>query len=892
MQRTLLRLALAAILSMTTFGQEILTQWDFNFGGDATTTTGTTDPAVGTGIAVSIGGVSEAYATGSVNDPEPDDDSGWNLAGFPAQGESPRAAGAQFSAPTTGYESIVVKFDWRASNTGSGRLVALYTTDGSIWTEAATFTIDQGAWWFPDQAVDLTEIPAVNDNPNFAVRLVSDFADGSAYVAAKPGSNYGTTGTWRFDMVTVLGLPLGTGPTAPSILTQPQGQTVTEGDDVTLGVVVTGTPPLSYQWYFNDGAIDGETSGTLSLLDVATTQSGFYHVVVSNAQGEAISEAAELIVEAVQEPELTDISVLRALLDTENYLPTDTDTLFTVEGIVTTHTSLTGTPNALFYMQDDTAGIAVYWRGGANVFLPAAGDKLRVTAKLDSFNGLLELTPSASDATTEVTLLNGDNPLPEPTPLDFFSKYDPATMEALEGTYVIAANVNIDPSTPVFPASGTVDLIDEIWETFPMYVDARTDIGGQPAPLGATDVIGVLGQYNSGMAATEGYQIIPSRYADIVSVLKPPTIVFTNVLSNLVRPGDLPENDFTEHGLRPGETLTTTFFISDEEGRPISITSGLNVFRGGQPTSATWDFPTDPTGDTVGTFTWTPEEPGQFFEARLTADNGVAENVLSLRLYTPTEAEQQVVISEYFANPTSNADLPHYNPLLRDPPVAIDMTINDEYIELANLSDEPIDLLDWTMSDGVGLRHRFYTEVTLGAKSAVVLYGGPLNGYPPLLDVPAEPGSGETSFGLALNNAGDTITIRNAIGGIIARVIYPGGAVSSGGSMTRYPTINGGFRSQVDVSDLVVTPGRQYDGKLWSEPPTIPPADVGSIAAARNGDGSITLTWQAEAGQTYGVEAAAAVSGPFSAIANGLTTGEYTDTQTGDAVKFYRVGSP
>ncbi|MCB1125355.1 MAG: lamin tail domain-containing protein, partial [Verrucomicrobiae bacterium] len=363
----------------------------------------------------------------------------------------------------------------------------------------------------------------------------------------------------------------------------------------------------------------------------------------------------------------------------------------------------------------------------------------------------------------------------------------------------------------------------------------------------------------------------------------------SNVLSNLIRPGDLPENEFTEHGLRPGETLTTTFLISDEEGRPITI----NPITAGLPPTAHWDFPAGQTADIAGTFTWTPDasEAGNLFTATLTADNGVAQNVFTLTLYVPTVAEQQVVIAEYLANPTSNAELPFYNPLLRDPPVAIDMTINDEYLELVNLSEEAVELEGWTMSDGVQMRHQFYYPLTLAAKSAAILYGGPLNGYPPLLDVPFEPAS-ESTYGLALNNNGDTITIRNAIGGVVARVIYPADAVSSGGSMTRYPTINGGFRPQVAVSDLVVTPGRQYDGKLWSEPPTIPPADVGAISAARNPNGSITLTWEAEAGQTYSVETATAVNGPFTGIANGLTTGEYTDTDTGAAAKFYQVRSP
>lgn len=890
MKHLLLATLLAAAGSLPVVGQTVLAQWDFNAGNDADVTTGTTDPVLGTGTAQTVAGVTGAFATGSVGDPEPDNNSGWNLTSFPAQGENERVAGAEFTVSTTGYQDIVLKFDWRQSNTASRKLVVLYTVNGTSWYEITSFTSEQASWWTTENTVNFSSARLVNDNPLFAVRFVSDFGDSLQYEAANPGSTYSPNGTWRFDLVTFTGTPTGTGPAAPVIVTQPQNQTKFAGEDASFSVVATGTEPLSFQWYHNGSVMADATAATLDLTGVTLADAGTYQVVVTNDLGDASSQEATLTVEEIQRPELTEIATLRALVDPENFEPTDTTTLFSVEGIVTTHTSLTGPPSVLFYLQDATAGIAVFWRGGVNAFVPAAGDRLRVTARLDQYNGLLELIPNTGDPETEVVRLSAGNPLPEPIPLEFFWQNDPLIIEQYEGSYVVAENVLLDLTTPTFPASGNLWITNEFFEVFDLYVNAQTDIGGQPKPAGEVNVLGVLGQFDRQAPYTGGYEIIPSRFADIISEAKPPTVLFTNVLANLIRPGDAPQNTFTEHGLRPGETLTTTFFITDAEGRPVS----LEPVTAGLPPSARWDFPSGQTADIAGTFTWTPTpaEAGQLFEATLRAWNVAATNTVTLTLYCPTAAEQQVAITEYLANPTDNVDAPHYNPLKRNPPVDSEPWIKDEYIELANLSDQTLDLFDWTMADGVGIRHRFYAQLPLMAKSAIILYGGPLNGFPPILDVLTEPAS-EGSSGLALNNNGDTIIVRNQIGGIVARVVYSADQVSPDGSMTRFPTINGPFRPQTAVAALPVTPGQQYDGKLWSEPPTIPPAEIGLIAAARNLDGSITLTWQAEPGQTYSVEAAPSVTGPFTALSTGLTGGTYTDQSAATVdLRFYRVRSP
>jgi hypothetical protein len=85
---------------------------------------------------------------------------------------------------------------------------------------------------------------------------------------------------------------------APTITTQPSGQTVCSGTAVTLSVAATGTPAPSYQWQKNTVNIPGATSATLVLDPVATGDAGTYRCVVSNTCGTVNSSNATLTVNA------------------------------------------------------------------------------------------------------------------------------------------------------------------------------------------------------------------------------------------------------------------------------------------------------------------------------------------------------------------------------------------------------------------------------------------------------------------------------------------------------------------------------------------------------------------------------------------------------------------
>jgi hypothetical protein len=86
-------------------------------------------------------------------------------------------------------------------------------------------------------------------------------------------------------------------PAPPTITAQPTNQTASVGGAATFSVIVSGTPPLSYQWVFNEtNSIKGATNSSLSLFNVSLTNAGSYSVAITSPYGSATSSNATLTV--------------------------------------------------------------------------------------------------------------------------------------------------------------------------------------------------------------------------------------------------------------------------------------------------------------------------------------------------------------------------------------------------------------------------------------------------------------------------------------------------------------------------------------------------------------------------------------------------------------------
>ena len=643
-----------------------------------------------------------------------------------------------------------------------------------------------------------------------------------------------------------------------AILSQPVSQTMLTGKTISFSVVATGVEPLAYQWSKDGSDIDGATANALELADVSADDAGDYVVTVSNADGAVESDTATLEVQDSPGGDAVTIKHLRSLVD-DNREPSDTKTIFTAEGIVTSHTNMTGGSHSLFYFQDDTAGIAVYFRNGKSSH-PKAGDKVRVSAPLDHYNGLLQFVPDAGNAMHLVKVVSSDNALPEPAQLDFMQWDDPATMEALEGSLVVAAEVEVDTGgSSKFSSGANYTLTDANGMTFTMRIDSRIkSIIGQPFPGTAVKVTGVLSQYMRDRPREGGYQLMPTRIEDI-SGPKLPTIEFTLKYENLIRPGRPLESSRTDHFLLYGETAMIEAVVKSPSGSEITVT----------PTGD-WVLSANPGSDVTARLVLTAgeEDLGVSFDVSLEAENSEGVQTLAWDVYVPSEAEQQVAITEFLANPTGKTTAGHYNPLHRETPSDSNvLSVEDEFVEIANLGQADVDMAGWSLSDAVALRSNFYEGDVLAKRGAVIVYGGRLSGSEPVLDegILALPATESTS-GLALNNSGDTITLRNADGHVIDRIKF--GKPSSKGSMTRDPGLNGAFADHSTVADAAVSAGTWPSGAPFTEDPTVEIPEIEITVSLA--DGEIHLSWGASPAASYTVRLSNSVAGPYTPVGKKL----------------------
>jgi hypothetical protein len=88
-------------------------------------------------------------------------------------------------------------------------------------------------------------------------------------------------------------------PGAPSIAQQPLSRSVLAGTTVSFTVVAGGTGPFGYQWQKDGIAIGGAISPTFTIAAVAVNDTGAYTVIVTNAGGSTLSQAATLTVNVI-----------------------------------------------------------------------------------------------------------------------------------------------------------------------------------------------------------------------------------------------------------------------------------------------------------------------------------------------------------------------------------------------------------------------------------------------------------------------------------------------------------------------------------------------------------------------------------------------------------------
>ena len=141
---------------------------------------------------------------------------------------------------------------------------------------------------------------------------------------------------------------------------------------------------------------------------------------------------------------------------------------------------------------------------------------------------------------------------------------------------------------------------------------------------------------------------------------------------------------------------------------------------------------------------------------------------------------------------------------------------DDEFVEIVNKSGAVLDMSGWALHDGSELRHLFPADTVVPADCAIVVFGGG--------SVEGLGGSAifqvANTVRLGLNNAGDTVSLYDDAGELVASVTY-GAEGGNDQSLTRDMGLSGPFGKHSDVveaSGSLLSPGRRVDGSEYCPP--------------------------------------------------------------------------
>lgn len=168
-------------------------------------------------------------------------------------------------------------------------------SDGSLVLTTAGSNFDTLLGVYTGTAVNaLTQIASNDDVQSGVIRtstLTFNVSAGTVYSIAVDGWD----GEWG-SITLNFSLSPTNNATAPTISSQPQNTTATEGGNASFTVTAAGIPIPTYQWSKGGTAIAGATTATLSLTNVKASDAGTYTVTVSNSAGSVTSNPATLTV--------------------------------------------------------------------------------------------------------------------------------------------------------------------------------------------------------------------------------------------------------------------------------------------------------------------------------------------------------------------------------------------------------------------------------------------------------------------------------------------------------------------------------------------------------------------------------------------------------------------
>ncbi len=172
------------------------------------------------------------------------------------------------------------------------------------------------------------------------------------------------------------------------------------------------------------------------------------------------------------------------------------------------------------YVQDATGGVQVFDKSIDQAI--GRGDLVSFVGELEQFGGQTELNIAEDFGNFGHTRI-GSGSAPAVLVVSVAQ-----VGEATEGTLIRINGVSVHSGSIPESGSGSVTITDDGGtSTLSLRVDDTTDIPGANTPTQSFDVIGVSSQFDSWVALTSGYQIVPRERADLISdeVNHPPVVI-------------------------------------------------------------------------------------------------------------------------------------------------------------------------------------------------------------------------------------------------------------------------------------------------------------------------------------------------------------------------------
>ncbi|HSB08517.1 MAG TPA: lamin tail domain-containing protein [Blastocatellia bacterium] len=192
------------------------------------------------------------------------------------------------------------------------------------------------------------------------------------------------------------------------------------------------------------------------------------------------------------------------------------------------------------------------------------------------------------------------------------------------------------------------------------------------------------------------------------------------------------------------------------------------------------------------------------------------------------------------------------NEYLADPPPAggdangdgVISAANDEFVEVVNNSAVALDVSLFTISDATSVRFTFPASKMIPPGEAAVVFGGgtPTGAFG---NAAANGLVFTTSGGLSLNNAGDTITIKDNTAAVVATLTFGSSEGNADQSITRNPDITGGFVTHSTATGSggsLFSPGARVDGASLTPPNPLISSITPTVAIAASGDVTLMVT--------------------------------------------------